>query len=1080
MPLSLAAVLSVATGAEDIYDAMIDIVDGSGTGNGWTFESGGIQITENGSYFISGDGVQTANRIRVKTGVTASVTLDNVNISVALPFEVAGTANVTVILKDGSTNIFAGGGGHAGIRVQPTATLTITTAGQILGDGSLSAYGGADSSSSWATAGIGGSELEASGTIVIDGGTVFAKGGDGRTPGAWRGAGAAGIGGANGSPCGNITINGGTVTAIGGNVNPEGAGIGGGSSDPSRYEGKITINGGTVRAYSGQAGGGGTGIGFCSSIAIADTADVQAYSSGSHPAVYGTAAESGHSAFLLSFMLPSSFLSDNEIKITQNGNAGDTFKLLLPTGYKNLASTVKTSNGYGADFSDGSKKIVSTSGEETYFPGICDAPNTALSSLNVGLKVLPFFDISRGPVTIEDGTDDGTYKITYGASETADNILHSELITLTGSGNNGITVSAAACTVKIRLDGVAVNSPDCALALTNGSKADITLSGSNSLTSGSNRAGLEVPAGTELTISGTDDDMLTAQGGAYAAGIGGGFSVTPAQAGTITIKGGIIEATGGEYIIYNNTGSGAGIGGGRGGDAGELTIEGGAVTATGGYRAAGIGGGFSGTGGTVLIKGGDVTATGGSCSAGIGGGFSRPMGSVTIEGGTVNASAGTESGGGAGIGGGYITSNLTATHTGGWVLISGGDVTATGCGASGIGSGGYQYIDQVMPVSVTITGGTVNAAGTSNGAGIGSSGGTVTIEGGTVTAAGGEYSAGIGGRYRESGGTIVISGGDITAIGGVSLGGAGIGGGWAHDDYPLDGGIISISGGTITATGSAYGADIGGGYKIGAGTITITGGNINTTGGGLTGIGQGFLGSSGSIVISRANLNILKNNTVYNYHAFNAGSPGTIHIGFTGEPDAPVYDPVADRATVTVNGSLLNESGLIFGTCLIVGDGAGELAGSYIEGIKQSVDAEFRLLPESTFEIDVIRHFLICSVDKLTEEAMLSQFENENIVIVKDGEQLEDGKFVGTGCEIRLMDGENILESLTVIIKGDVDGDGKTTVSDARKVLRVAVELENFNNNPAAAFASDADENNKTGVPDARKILRVAVGLESF
>ncbi len=556
------------------------------------------------------------------------------------------------------------------------------------------------------------------------------------------------------------------------------------------------------------------------------------------------------------------------------------------------------------------------------------------------------FDISEGPVTITDGIIPGTYKVTCGASETLDNIPPDQVITLTGNGSNNVTVSSTAGTVKILLDNVSISgTANSAFALTGSSKAELTLSGVNSLTSGNNRAGLEVPAGTELTIFGTDDDELTAQGGDYAAGIGGGYGSTPAQAGVITIKGGIIEATGG--IAGGGTGSGAGIGGGRGGDGGYITIEGGTVTASGGYLAAGIGGGTYGTGGTILIKDGNVTATSGQYSAGIGGGYGRPMGSITIEGGTVNATGGNGGNGGAGIGGGYITSNITATHTGGSVLISGGNVTALGRGGSGIGSGGYQYLNQRLPVSVTITGGNVNASGIS-GAGIGSTHGTITITGGTITAEGSTNSAGIGGRYRESSGTINISGGNITAAGGTSEGGAGIGGGCTIDTDSLDGGTIEISGGTIIATGGEYGAGIGGGYKVGTGTIIITGGDITAEGGGGAGIGVGLDGSSGTIIISQAELSVSRNSP-YTNHAIDAGTSGTIHIGFTGDSAAPSYDPEASRAQVTIDNDGISESGLVFGTCLIAGDGAGDLAGSYIEGVKQIVTYGIKAVDDRTF-----------------------------------------------------------------------------------------------------------------------------------
>ncbi len=436
MIVSMFVSVPITTYATDSYDAEINIVDGTGTGTGWTFTSGEIWINENGSYLVNGGGIQTENRIRVSTGVIASVTLNNVNINVNLPFEVGGTASVTMILKDDSNNIFSSWGGHAGIRVQPSATLTITTDGQSLGNGSLSAYGGPDTSSNHACAGIGGSELEASGTIIIDGGTILAKGGDGRTPGAWRGPGAAGIGGATGSSCGDITINGGIITAIGGGINPEGAGIGGGSSDPSRYTGKITINGGTVRAYSGQVGDSGTGIGFCSSIAFSDTADVQAYSSGNYPAIYGKADASGHSAFLLNFMLDTAVLQDTDITVTELDESTELFEVTLPAKYKNFAATVKASTNYTAGSSDGLKEIVSLTDESTNFLSTCDLPGTALSSISVRLKSLP--PIFQSASTNENGTK---AVLSFNKTMADPTGKHAQFSVVSGGNGNAVTAA---------------------------------------------------------------------------------------------------------------------------------------------------------------------------------------------------------------------------------------------------------------------------------------------------------------------------------------------------------------------------------------------------------------------------------------------------------------------------------------------------------------------------------------------------------------------------------------------------------------------------------------------------------------
>ena len=137
----------------------------------------------------------------------------------------------------------------------------------------------------------------------------------------------------------------------------------------------------------------------------------------------------------------------------------------------------------------------------------------------------------------------------------------------------------------------------------------------------------------DLTIKG-NTGALTAIGGDYGAGIGGGDL---GNSGKITISGGKVTAKGG-YL-------GAGIGGGGsgtiatgdsgGGSGSDITISGGIVIAEGGYRAAGIGGGgcagnAGGSGSNITISDACVSATGGSNAGGIGGGYGgRGSGSST-------------------------------------------------------------------------------------------------------------------------------------------------------------------------------------------------------------------------------------------------------------------------------------------------------------------------------------------------------------------------------------------------------------------------------------------------------------------
>lgn len=61
---------------------------------------------------------------------------------------------------------------------------------------------------------------------------------------------------------------------------------------------------------------------------------------------------------------------------------------------------------------------------------------------------------------------------------------------------------------------------------------------------------------------------------------------------------------------------------------------------------------------------------------------------------------------------------------------------------------------------------------------------------------------------------------------------------------------------------------------------------------------------------------------------------------------------------------------------------------------------------------------------------------------------------------------------------GDTDGNKKITVSDARKALRIAANLESVT--PEALKNADIDNDGKITVADARNILRYAVNLSGF
>ena len=287
----------------------------------------------------------------------------------------------------------------------------------------------------------------------------------------------------------------------------------------------------------------------------------------------------------------------------------------------------------------------------------------------------------------------------------------------------------------------------------------VVLEGSNALTAGKNSAGIQKNGTADGTLTISGSGTLTAQGGEFGAGIGGG---SDENGNNIIITGGTIIAT--ASMSYY---SGAGIGGGYYAAGSNITISGGTVTATGGQNGAGIGGGYNKDGSNITISGGTVTATGGQYGAGIGGGSRETGNDITISGGTVTATGGLC---GAGIGGGGDYYESGVRGVGSNITINGGEVTATG-GDFGAGIGGGRYENGR---NITISGGTVTATGGLCGAGIGGgegrTGSDITVSGGTITTTGGKEATDIGGGSGGSTRMVTITGGSVKTKNGALTG----------------------------------------------------------------------------------------------------------------------------------------------------------------------------------------------------------------------------------------------------------------------------------------------------------------------
>ena len=244
--------------------------------------------------------------------------------------------------------------------------------------------------------------------------------------------------------------------------------------------------------------------------------------------------------------------------------------------------------------------------------------------------------IEDGNITVKAGETEGTNKVSQGANqevEDTDTIITNRE---DKASSNTVTIEAEKKDdkVEVTLKDVNIDTSSrnkAAVSVTGSGNTTIKLDGDNHLTGGN---GIYSNSSGSLTISGDENDSLTAQGGDSRNGI---YSVS----GDVTISGGTVNAAGGN----GNFSGGCGIY-----NSGSLIISDGTVNATGGNGKDGYGGyGISSS--DVAISGGTVNANGGDSKDGYGGNGISSSSGVAISDGTVEAAGGSSgsSNGGSGI-----------------------------------------------------------------------------------------------------------------------------------------------------------------------------------------------------------------------------------------------------------------------------------------------------------------------------------------------------------------------------------------------------------------------------------------------
>jgi len=543
-----------------------NIATGNGTGDGWSWDAPVLTILDASNVTVTGRANQpdNHNRIVIAAGATTNLTLNDVTIVTGeypgyyeYPIYLAEAATLNLTLE--GENIITAGDYVPGISVALGRTIIID------GEGSLSATGG------WTASGIGGGydHYGPCGTIIINGGTIYAKGGNS----SWIGTAAAGIGSGAAYPNGNITINGGSVIGIPGNETAKGIGTGGIDEEI----GTLTITGNPII--------------FTTSISDANLEN----KTGGILVVRNATHWYGNDNYTLEY--------NTTVPATNLLTIAEGKSIIIPAGITMInEGTIVNYSGitiHGTLINNGSILNVNSGTVNGTVGG--NAPTTITpADNNINLSNANPSRVGNGWVFANN-----VYAILDGADvNITGNGAHLRRVEVASNAMADITLNDATIT---SLTGTSTYLTP--FMINAGAVVNLTVEGENILTAARSKAGLQVPEGATVIIDGTGS--LRSTGTEYGgAGIGAAFC---GNAGTITVNGGTISGISTwEPHSYH---SGAGIGGGgagiiffsfegTGGLGGDVTINGGVVTGSSiPGTSAGIGGGSaSKSGGTLTME----------------------------------------------------------------------------------------------------------------------------------------------------------------------------------------------------------------------------------------------------------------------------------------------------------------------------------------------------------------------------------------------------------------------------------------------------------------------------------------------
>ena len=147
--------------------------------------------------------------------------------------------------------------------------------------------------------------------------------------------------------------------------------------------------------------------------------------------------------------------------------------------------------------------------------------------------------------------------------------------------------------------------------------------------------------------------------------------------------------------------------------------------------------------------------------------------------------------------------------------------------------------------------------------------------------------------------------------------------------------------------------------------------------------------------------------------------------------------------------------------------------------VKVNTDTTLSLLKNTELSVDKYGYLRGLKAGNCKVQDICNEFANDFLECTdKNGNVLAETDSLGTGCVINLKSGSKVLDSITVVVTGDISGDGSISNRDVSMLARMLLEKEQPSD--PQILAGDVNGDGEIGNKDVVMISKARLGKEEL